>query len=482
MRDVVGKLGVAAMRAGLAAAALRNVRVWRLVLGHDLDRNWAGQLPPAADMTRPTTEVAGSSVPRRADVGAAVRVSALSKTFDLPHERYTSAKQRVLHPFSFRTHEVLQALQDVSSRSSGESFGIIGRNGSGKSTLSVVSRDLRLDSGRWRSGPGLRRSSSSGSGSTPSWPLGTTRQNAVLVGLSRREARARRRDVAFAELERFADQKLKNYSNGWRSRLAFAVAITSMRTCSCSTRCSPSATPRFRRSVDHFERLRAGQDDRARHARHGGARAVVQPESSASTRIRRRGGRGPEDRRSVRGQKPGSRSGDDALGASRRADRGAGDTDLEQACPRRLGAPQGAARAQPTAAATITTMLATTDLRLKYLDTVFSYAWALLRPALLFAVLLLVFGGLANFDDGVPHYAGQLVIGVVLWTSSSRRRTPLCTRSRSERTSFASSRCRASRSRSPPCSRAASTSSSISPSRSASSSPSGPCRGPSGSR
>jgi ABC-2 type transport system permease protein len=70
----------------------------------------------------------------------------------------------------------------------------------------------------------------------------------------------------------------------------------------------------------------------------------------------------------------------------------------------------------PPRLATITTMLATTDLRLKYLDAVFSYAWALLRPALLFAVLLLVFGGLANFDDGVPHYPGQLVIGVVLWT------------------------------------------------------------------
>ena len=41
MRDVIGKLGVAAMRAERAATALRRVRVWQLVIGHDLDRNWA---------------------------------------------------------------------------------------------------------------------------------------------------------------------------------------------------------------------------------------------------------------------------------------------------------------------------------------------------------------------------------------------------------------------------------------------------------
>lgn len=40
MRDVVAKLGVAAMRSVCAAAALRRVRVWGLVLGRDHDRNW----------------------------------------------------------------------------------------------------------------------------------------------------------------------------------------------------------------------------------------------------------------------------------------------------------------------------------------------------------------------------------------------------------------------------------------------------------
>jgi hypothetical protein len=41
MRDVVRKSGVAATRATCAASALRQVRVWRLVLGRDHEQNWA---------------------------------------------------------------------------------------------------------------------------------------------------------------------------------------------------------------------------------------------------------------------------------------------------------------------------------------------------------------------------------------------------------------------------------------------------------
>jgi hypothetical protein len=49
--------------------------------------------------------------------------------------------------------------------------------------------------------------------------------NAIMLGLSRREARERFDDiVAFAELEDFLDLKLKNYSSGMQVRLAFAVA------------------------------------------------------------------------------------------------------------------------------------------------------------------------------------------------------------------------------------------------------------------
>jgi len=50
--------------------------------------------------------------------------------------------------------------------------------------------------------------------------------NAIMLGLSRREARERFDEIiAFAELEDFVDLKLKNYSSGMSVRLGFSVAI-----------------------------------------------------------------------------------------------------------------------------------------------------------------------------------------------------------------------------------------------------------------
>ena len=50
--------------------------------------------------------------------------------------------------------------------------------------------------------------------------------NAIMLGLSRKQARERFDDIiAFAELEEFIDLKLKNYSSGMHVRLAFATAI-----------------------------------------------------------------------------------------------------------------------------------------------------------------------------------------------------------------------------------------------------------------
>jgi ABC-type polysaccharide/polyol phosphate transport system ATPase subunit len=158
-----------------------------------------------------------------------VRLRNVSKTFRLPHEQYHTIKERALHPFRTRRFDVLKAVDDVSvDIGAGEFFGIVGRNGSGKSTLlkclaGIYDADHGLLEVTGRLSPFIEL----GVGFNPDL---TARDNviinAIMLGLSRKQARARFDDiVAFAELENFIDLKLKNYSSGMHVRLAFSVAI-----------------------------------------------------------------------------------------------------------------------------------------------------------------------------------------------------------------------------------------------------------------
>ena len=62
---------------------------------------------------------------------------------------------------------------------------------------------------------------------TPNYPAAKTYfLNGALLGFNRKEMQAMYDEiVAFAELEQFMDQKLKNYSSGMQVRLAFSIAI-----------------------------------------------------------------------------------------------------------------------------------------------------------------------------------------------------------------------------------------------------------------
>lgn len=59
--------------------------------------------------------------------------------------------------------------------------------------------------------------------------------------------------------------------------------------------------------------------------------------------------------------------------------------------------------------------LVVTDFKLRYQGSVLGYAWSLLKPLFLFAIMYFVFGVLIKLGS-IEHYAVYLLTGIVLWT------------------------------------------------------------------
>lgn len=181
-------------------------------------------------MTSLTTDQPGQApIAARGTAPPTVAVHNVSKAFRLPHQQYSTLKERALHPFRSTTYDVLQAVDDVSFEvAEGEFFGIVGRNGSGKSTLlKCLAGIYDVDDGQLAVNGRLSPFIELGVGFNMDL---TARDNvminAIMLGLTRQQARERFDDIiAFAELEEFLDLKLKNYSSGMTVRLAFSVAI-----------------------------------------------------------------------------------------------------------------------------------------------------------------------------------------------------------------------------------------------------------------
>jgi ABC-type polysaccharide/polyol phosphate transport system ATPase subunit len=165
----------------------------------------------------------------RDDRPTALEVVGVDKTFRLPHEQRTTFKEYFLHPLHRTSYERQTALTDVSFNvMQGEFFGIIGPNGSGKSTLlKVIAGIYRQDAGTVRLNGLLSPFIELGVGFNPEL---TARDNIVingtLLGLTRRQISERFDEiVGFGGLQRFIDQKLKNFSSGMQVRLAYSIAI-----------------------------------------------------------------------------------------------------------------------------------------------------------------------------------------------------------------------------------------------------------------
>ena len=160
----------------------------------------------------------------------AVALEGVYKSFKLPHERVDSLKGLFVNPFNKnrRKFENQHALKDISFEvHKGEFFGIVGRNGSGKSTLlKIIAEIYRPNQGSVHINGRLVPFIELGVGFNPELSgRENTYLNGALMGFSESEVGAKYTDIVkFAELERFMDQKLKNYSSGMQVRLAFSVA------------------------------------------------------------------------------------------------------------------------------------------------------------------------------------------------------------------------------------------------------------------
>jgi len=160
----------------------------------------------------------------------AVVVNNISKKFRIPHEKKTTLFHHLVgivkRQFSY---EEFWALKDISfAVQKGETFGIIGGNGSGKSTLlKMLAKVLYPDTGTVKTNGKIAPFLELGVGFQPEL---TAKENVFIyssvLGVRRKETEKKYEAIFdFAELKKFENMKLKNFSSGMYLRLAFSTAI-----------------------------------------------------------------------------------------------------------------------------------------------------------------------------------------------------------------------------------------------------------------
>lgn len=158
-----------------------------------------------------------------------ISVENVSKLFRINDNEASGIKEYIIDLIKGRNnYHMLKALNKVSlDIRRGEVIGLIGTNGSGKSTLlKIISGAMPPTMGRVSVDRGKVQLLTLGTGFDSEL---TGRENVYLngaiIGYSREFLDEKYDDiVAFAQLEGFMEEKIKNYSSGMVSRLGFAIA------------------------------------------------------------------------------------------------------------------------------------------------------------------------------------------------------------------------------------------------------------------
>ncbi|MGI0026210.1 MAG: ABC transporter ATP-binding protein [Nitrosopumilaceae archaeon] len=161
----------------------------------------------------------------------AIRVSDLSRSFKIYHETHADVFSKLVFMLSGQEkYETLNVLDNLSfDVYKGEMLGIVGRNGSGKTTLlKIIGKIMRPSSGKVDTSGKISSFISLGSGLHPDL---TVKQNIILYGMILGESKKdmiKKVDsvIKFAELEKFSDVRIKDFSVGMLMRLAFSIAIS----------------------------------------------------------------------------------------------------------------------------------------------------------------------------------------------------------------------------------------------------------------
>jgi ABC-type polysaccharide/polyol phosphate transport system ATPase subunit len=162
-----------------------------------------------------------------------IAVESVSKHFAIPSVKRETVREHLFGVLEPRRFERITVLDDVSFEvHEGETLGIMGRNGCGKSTLlKILCGIYAADSGVVHVNAGITPILELGVGWNPELDaVDNIFLIGAVMGLSLKAVEANLSEIlAFAEVQRFAHLKLKHYSSGMASRLAYAIAFHAVR-------------------------------------------------------------------------------------------------------------------------------------------------------------------------------------------------------------------------------------------------------------